>query len=553
MRLKVGDDQYPKGTGRRWAPPVVSLAAGILGLFLGGSAPVAAADDSPRRGGILRVARPNDPQSINPAVCYDIESLLITRLIFQGLVDFDEQQKIVPKQATDWVISADRKTYTFHLRPGVRFANGREVVAADYVYSLQRVLDLKNQSPGEAFFNGIVGTQEFQQGKARSVSGLRAPEKYTLEIELGAPDFAFEFKLAMTFACVVPREALEAQGSQFWLHAFGTGPYQLKDWTRGVKMTLERSPQVNQSDEGYFDRIEVMIGGDRALHTMMLERGEMDFVYLVQVPDIVRLSRGQQSREGLQVISQAFTDFLYLNTEMPPFDQLKVRQAVAQAIDTKRLASLTAHTAEAPRGILPPLMLGFNPDPKGFAFNPERARQLLQEAGHKEPFSFDLWYSEDDPRTGRIVGAIESDLRAVGITANLRRVTMATLLTGMQTRKKVTGGCLGWGQDYPDPSNFLDVLFNGAHLVDYGGNNFAYYNNAEVNQRLGEAERVALPAERYRRYQEIEKLILQDAPMVPLGHSGIPVLVSPAVGGFRPHPVWSVQIEHWWLREPLKK
>lgn len=537
---------------RDWRGPLVILFSSssfpsviILFTLLSVATSLSAAE-TPRRGGMLRLARPADPQSMDPAICYDGESLILTRLIFQGLVDFDGHSKIVPKQAIDWNISADRKTYTFHLRPGVRFANGREVEASDYVYSLQRIIGPGTESPGESFFKGIAGARDFHDKKTNSVSGLRAREKHTLEIELTEPDFAFEFKLAMTFACVVPREALEEHGSRFWLRAFGTGPYRLKKWTRGTRMELIRSAAVNQSDEGYFDGIDVMLGGDRALHSMMLDRGELDLVYLAQIPDIVRLTRNPRLKDVVHPIDQAGTDFLYLNNELPPFDNLRVRQAMNHAINKQRLVRFTAHTSVPAGGILPPVMLGFNPEQRGLQFDPEKSKQLLRDAGFPDGLSFDLWYSDSDPRWERIVVAIESDLRAVGITAKLKRLTLPALLTALQTRKTVPCGYLGWTQDYPDPSNFLDALFNGTQLQDFGGNNFAYYSNPEVNRLLAEADRIAVPSERYLRYRQIENLILLDAPVVPLLYSALPVLISPRIGGFAPHPVWGMQLEHWW-------
>jgi ABC-type transport system substrate-binding protein len=313
-----------------------------------------------------------------------------------------------------------------------------------------------------------------------------------------------------------------------------------------VRLILERSPKPNQSDEGYLERIEVMIGGDRALHTMMFERDELDLVYLVQVPDLVRLSRVMTWKGTIRMIERAETDFLYLNTELPPFDEVKVRRAVNHAINKERLITLTAQSAVAARGILPPLMPGFNPEPKGLEFDPEKAKELLRDSGHAEGLVFDLWYTDDDPRWERAVFAIENDLRGVGITAKLKKVTYATLITAMQTRKRVACSFNGWGQDYPDPSNFLDVLFNGTRIQESGGNNLSYYNNAEVNRLLAEADRCFDLRERGRRYQGIEKIILQDAPVVPLMHTAAPMLVSEQVGGFKPHPVWQMRYERWW-------
>jgi oligopeptide transport system substrate-binding protein len=359
--------------------------------------------------------------------------------------------------------------------------------------------------------------------------------------------------MAMPFACAVPREAIEEQGSRFWLHAFGSGPYRIIHWTRGIRMELERSAAVNQNDEGYFDGVDVMIGGDRTLHSMMLDRGELDVVLFAPIPDIVRLTHNPLSKEVVHTVNLAATDFLYLNTELPPFNTLKVRQAMNHAIDKQRLVTFTAHTAVAARSILPPVMPGFNPEQRGLEFDPAKSKQLLRDAGFPDGLSFELWYSDNDPRWERIVMAIESDLRAVGMTAKLKKLNYSAICTATQTRRAVPCAYNGWSQAYPDPSDFLDVLFNGTRIQDFGGNNGAYYNNPEVNRLLAEAGRISVPSERYRRYQSIENLILQDAPVVPLVHQALPVLISPRIGGFRPHPVWMMQPERWWTMDSSKK
>ncbi len=521
------------------------LLAGLTGLALS----LRAADSpgvTPRRGGTLHLGRTADPQSMDPAICYDVEGLFIGRLVFRGLLDFDERMIVYPKQATDWGVSPDQKTYTFHLKPGVRFANGRPVEAEDYIYALQRIIDPNTQSPGETFYTGIVGAKDYQQGKAKTVRGLSAPDPLTLVIELTEPDYTFPSKMAMTFASPVPRDVVEAEGKKFWLHPFGSGPYRLVEWRRGIEMRFERSPVVNLPNEGFFDGVQVMIGGDRALQTMMLERGELDAVYLVQLPDLFRLSRSAQFKDTVKLVAGASTDFLAMNTEIPPFDNLKVRQAVNHAVNKNRLVSLTGGGATPARGILPPLMPGYNPELKGLPYDPERARQLLAEAGYRDGLKFELAYTEDDPRWGRAVIAIERDLNAVGITAVLKKMSLPVLYTAVQTRHRVACAYLGWSQDYPDPSNFLDVLFNGTRIQDAGGNNFAYYNNPKVNDLLAEADRSLVAAERYSRYQRVEQMIVEDAPFVPLLHQLTPVLISPRIGGFKPNAVWTMTPECWW-------
>jgi ABC-type transport system substrate-binding protein len=197
-------------------------------------------------------------------------------------------------------------------------------------------------------------------------------------------------------------------------------------------------------------------------------------------------------------------------------------------------------------------MPGFAPR-KPIAYDTEAARRLLAEAGAAGTAPFDFWYTDSDPRWERLVVSIERDLRAAGFSPRLKKTNLAVLYTGMQTRRTAACAYLGWTQDYPDPSNFLDVLFSGARIQDSGGNNFSYYSNPEVDRRLAEADRVVVPEERYGRYREIEDLVLGDAPAIPLLHAAVPVLVSTRVGGVRPHPVWMLRPERWTIAESPRK
>src|SRR5215469_9223904 len=145
--------------------------------------------NTPRRGGIIRLAFLGDLKSLDPAIGFDGDTIPLTRLIFRSLLDYDDGTGLVLDQAKDWNISPDGKTYTFHLRPGIRFSNGREVEAEDYIFALERVLAPQTGSPGQTYFLDIVGAREFADGKAPNVRGLRAPDKQTLVIELEKPEF----------------------------------------------------------------------------------------------------------------------------------------------------------------------------------------------------------------------------------------------------------------------------------------------------------------------------------------------------------------------------
>ena len=531
------------------------ILAGLLAGSLAGRAADASANGavtnapSPKRGGILRLALPTDVSALDPALAFDTVAEPFLMLLYEGLVEYDDGTGLLPSLAADWTLSADRRTYTFHLRPGARFSNGRALAAADFVYTLERTLNPKTASPTESYFEGIAGAKAFRAGQAPHVRGLRAPQSDTLVIELEQPDPTFLFILALPGALVVPREAVERYGSEFTAHPVGTGPYVLTQWRRAFNMRFARNPLYRRADRQNLDGVEVMVGGDQALHLMMFERGELDLADAtvapgIPVPDIFRIQRSPRWRNLIETMQAGATEFLSLNTEMPPFDNLKVRQAMNYAINKEKLVRLEHGTVTTADGILPATMPGFNPHLKSYPYDPAKARQLLAGAGYPHGFSFQLWYLAEAPT---VPAAIENDLEQVGIKAELKPASFAPLLDSEERRKTVQCSAGGWSQDYPDPSDFLDVMFNGNRITDEGCQNTSFYNNPAVNQLLTEAATCPDPARRLGLYQAAEQAVVTDAPYVPLVHPRLFALHQPWLHGVHLHPVLYLRFERWWL------
>jgi len=504
---------------------------------------------TPKRGGTLRLALPADVSSLDPALAFDGTSLPFVMQLYQGLVEYDDGVNVVACLAQDWAVSADQRVYTFHLRPGVRFSNGREVVAADFVFSLERNLDPKLASQTESFFEGIAGAKDFRAGKALHVRGLRAPRRDTLVIELTVPDPTFLYILTLPGALVVPREAVERFGSAFTSHPVGTGPYQLTQWCRGVKMRFERNPYFAGSDQPYLDAIEVLEGGDKASHLMMFERGELDIANItldpgIPLPDFLRIERSTRWRGLVESIPAAETWYLFLNTEMAPFTNLQVRRAMSYAVDRNKIIRLLHHTALPNIGVLPPGIPGFNTNLTGHPYDPARARQLLAAAGYPEGFSCRLWVVAGESPVG---AAIQYDLAQVGIKAQLNPVSLPAYIDSMGRRKTVQCGVMDWGQDYPDPSDFLDSLFNGNRIVEAGCQNITFYNNPKVNALLAEAATCPEPDRRLRIYQTAEQMVVDDAPCVFLYHPNFYALRQPWLRGVHLHPVVYFRYSRMWI------
>lgn len=506
----------------------------------------------PKRGGTLRIALPSDISSFDPALAFDTISMPFLMLVYQGLVEYDDSVKLLPGLAKDWTISPDQRTYTFHLRPGIKFSNGREVIASDFVYTLERTLNPKLAALTETYFEDIAGAKDYRAGKTPHVSGLRAPHDDTLEIELTAPDPSFIFILTLPGALVVPREAVEKFGQAFAAHPIGTGPYRLTEWRRGVKMRFERNGFSTQTNRQHLDAIDVSEGGDNTLHLMMFERGELDIANItanpgIPVSDFIRIEHTPRWQGLIESMSAASSFFLVLNMEMPPFDQLKVRQAMNYAIDKDKIVRLLHHTVTPANSLLPPPIPGFNPGLNFYSYNPAKAKQLLAESGHADGITLNLWFTQDSTTSDSTASAIQYDLQQVGIKAQLNPVTFPAFLDSTERRKTAQCSISGWSQDYPDPSDFLDTIFNGNRITDEGCQNVAFYNNPQVNSLLAAAAICQEPARRIQLYKAAEQTMLADAPIVPLYYEKVFALRQPWLHGVQLHPVLYFRFERMWL------
>lgn len=534
-------------------PALLSLAAGCLTvLFLAVSC---SGDALPGRlhpeENVLRIAVPSDPRSLDPAIAYDVVTWPLVRALFHGLIDYDDDLNLVPWHARSWMVSGDGRTITFKLRRDIRFSNGRPITSEDFAWSLERILDPATRSPGQGFYRNIAGARAFQDGSADRVAGLRTPDPETLVIELAHPDLPFLYCMAMPFAYAVPREEVERRGETFGRHPVGAGPFVLADWQRGTRMRLEKNPSYYRADEIRLEAIELMVGGDETLHMMMFERGELDIASVTStgIPDadFIRVMKDPVLRARVAHQPLNAIQYLSMNTEMPPFDRVNVRRAVNHAIDRQRIVSLISDRGIPARGVLPPGMPGFNEALEGYDHDPEKARRLLAEAGYPGGFTTELMITAQSGIDTKIGQAVQQDLAEVGITVEIRPVTGSTRIEATGRRGAVPFSTFGWYQDYPDPSNFLDVLLNGNRITEVNSTNVAFYDNESVNALLNEASTSTDQGHRLALYREAERLVVADAPWVFLYYPQMYLLRQPWLKGLKLNPVWPIRYELMWI------
>ena len=282
-------------------------------------------------GKVYRTYLSADPTTLDPALSNDAGSGELCALLYNGLVRFDHHTTILPDIAERWEISLDSRTYTFYLRPGVRFTNGREVTAGDFKYSFERVLDPATRSSRGWVFEPIAGAREFGSGASDQVAGIRVLDELTLEITLAEPFAPFLGFLAMPAALVVPREEIEHRGEDFSEHPVGTGPWILEEWVHDDHLLL-------QANEEYFetrpklDRVHYRIIPETMTVTAEFEAGNLEWMSIPSA-EFQRWTSDPEWKPYLRSQLKLQDTYIGINNQKPPFDDIRVRQALNYAVD----------------------------------------------------------------------------------------------------------------------------------------------------------------------------------------------------------------------------
>ncbi len=448
--------------------------------------------------------------------------------IFSGLVVLNNQLQIVPDLASRWEVSQDGRTYTFYLIPEATFKDGKPIKAEDFIYSFERACSPRLASPvAESYLGDIVGVPEFAQGRAERIAGLKAVNDYTLQIQIDAPKAYFLSKLTYPTAFVVDRAQIEKDGRDWLRRPNTSGPFFLESLS-AERIVLTRNPRY-AGQKASLERVEYNLGGGQPM--TMYENDELDIVD-VSSSEIERiLDPDNPLNTEHHVASELSVQYLAFNVNMPPFDDVAVRQAFAHAIDKEKLADLVLKGTAAPaKGILPPVLPDFDAGFEGLPYDPQRARQLLANSRYADRsampeivLSVSGSSAQLSPQTRAILSMIEQNL---GIKVMVEQIEWSDFLEDLnKQRYQFFSG--GWVGDYPDSQNFLDILFHSASAQNHMG-----YRNEQVDQLLEQARVESDPAKRTSFYRQAERLIVNDAPWIPLTHGITHVLVKPYVKGY---------------------
>jgi oligopeptide transport system substrate-binding protein len=468
---------------------------------------------------------------IDPAMCTNVDEGLVIGHLFASLIDLSLEMDVVPDVAQSWEVRERGREYTFHLRDDVRWSDGARLTAGDFEYAWKRILDPAGGSPNACYLYDIKGAQAYHQGDLSDAAqvGVRAVDESTLIVELEGSRGYFLYLLASNCTCPVPQHAVERYG-EAWTEVANivtNGPFRLQEWRRGESMVLLRNSGYHGRFTGNVQRVEVCLRDlGMPARLKMYEAGDLDVLNIIWLSAAeVKRVRQQYAGEYLMLPNLA-TGFLGFNVREPPFDDVRVRQALALASDRETLVNvaLTGSHVPASGGLVPPGMPGHSSD-IAWAYDPERARQILAEAGYPGGIGFPTVSGEVLYWMDAISRCLQAQWREVlGVETLWESVDYSDVCTALSGGQEVPDVYVsGLVADYPDPDNFLRL---GSPLEETGWQNEAYDGLLEQARRIEDQET------RMKLYAQAEKTLVEEAAILPLFYARMQRLVKPWVRRF---------------------
>jgi oligopeptide transport system substrate-binding protein len=483
--------------------------------------------------------------TVDPAFAKNQSVMWVVHQLYNTLVEIDSNLNIVPSLAKSWDISNDRTTYTFHLRTDVYFQmndvfekKNRRFVASDVVYSLKRIIDKTTASTGAWIFNDRVAQ-----------NGFVALNDSTFQLKLLRPFQPMLGILSMQYCSVIAHEAVEKYGSDFRRHPCGTGPFELKYWDEGQALVLEKNPHYWERDEQgkrlpYLDAVSISFYDNKATEFLEFRQGRLSFVNDIDpsFKDEVLTKKGELRSEWKNKI--VLQKHPYLNTEYfgilvdstnplvqrSPLKNKLVRQAMNYAINRKQLMMYMRNSIGTPAeaGMVPLGLPSKNAETvKGYSYKPDTARLLLHAAGIENNIPITLLTI---PIYADIASFAAKQMEDVGLKVQVEVVQKSLLLE--QTAKQQALFFRGsWIADYPDAENYMTMFYS----KNPSPPNYTRYKNPAFDKLYDKALQETNDSLRYALYREMDQMMINDAPVIPLWYDEAIHLVNKNVEGFVPN------------------
>jgi peptide/nickel transport system substrate-binding protein len=495
---------------------VVLLVLGLSVLLVADRSGAGAAD-APKNKDSLIVAMGSDAKSFDPQGSRDIFSNQVNRQVYNMLLVLNEEKnEIVPGLAESYK-KIDDLTYEFKLKKGVKFHNGELFKASDVKFTLERAL-----SPAGAPIGSLVGNLD--------IDGLKTPDDSTVIIKLKKPNPGFLTILTMENMGMLNEKAVKAAGKDYGQNPVGTGPYKFVSWQRGNKIEMTRFDE-HFGDKPKIKNIVIRIIPEGTNRVIELESGGVDITYDVTTND-VKLVQENKNLQLFRTIDNSVT-FMGFNTSKKPFNDIRVRQAFAYAIDINAVVEGAWRGVGKPAtGMIAPNLMYANPALKTHEYNPAKAKQLLAEAGYPNGFKAESWTNDRKERID-MAQIMQSMLKEVGIEIEIKVFEWGAYFdkTGKGEHSMYQ---MSWTVSANDPDQILDPLFHSKNVGAAG--NRAYYSNAKLDELISKGSTMDNGEAKKKVYFEIQDILMTELPYMPLLNGEQVIGVRKNIKGFKPSP-----------------
>jgi len=520
-------------------------------------------------GGVFKLNEVEDFRNLYPLNVTEVTSFRITNQIYEGLVKFNSKDlSIVPSVAERWEENEDATKFTFFIRKGVLFhddpcfpeGKGREVTAADFLYSFTKLctVDAENQMFW-LFDKKVKGARDYYQSTidgeplVDGVSGIKVIDKYTIQIELEKPFAGFLNIIGHSGCWVVPEEAIEAYGNDMRIKCVGTGPFTIKTVKEGEAVILAKNENYWKFDEfgnqlPYLDAIKFSFLKEKKAELLEFRKGNLDMIFqlpLEMIDEVVGeledAKQGGNKPFQMQVNSAFSVQYYGFQNKSELFSNIDVRKAFNYAIDREKLVTYTLQGDGTPAlyGIVPPGLKGYEYDSlKGYSYNLEMAKEYFAKAGYPDGKGFPeitLQLNSGGSRNIQVAEAVQSMLmESLNISVKMEVMPFAQHLEAIETGKTMFWRS-AWLADYPDPENFLNLLYGPnvpENINEKSYINSVRYQNNEYDAMFEKALSTVDKTERFTYYRMADQIALNDAPYMPICYDEFTRLLQREVRNF---------------------
>ncbi len=512
-----------------------------------------AANGGVKYGGVFRINETEDFRSLYPLNVTEVVAHRITNQVYQGLVKLDQENlTVLPALAEKWDVNEDATSFTFHLRKGIKFhdnacfadGKGREFKASDVKYCLDKACESAPENQMFWLFKDKVkGANEYHQSTidkaplAGGVEGVQVIDDYTIQINLNY-SFAGFLKILSHSACwVYPKEAFDMYGIDMRINCVGTGPFRVKTIKESETVILENNPTYWGIDEfgnklPYLDGIKFSFIKEKKAELLEFKKGNLDMVYrlpLEMIKDVVGeledAKKGGNKPYVMQVVPAMSVVYLGMQNKLAPFDNVDVRKAFNYAIDKNSIVTYTLQGDGRPgvHGIVPPFKGYDYENVKGYEFDADKAKEHLAKAGYPNGKGFPeitlQINSGGGDRNVQIAEVVQKMLSEnLGVSVKIEQLQFPQHLENLETGKALFWRS-AWIADYPDPENFLNLLYGGHVPADITTKSFinsVRYQNEAFDAKFNEALREVDEAKRYELFRQADQIAVDDAATLPI-------------------------------------